>query len=61
MPNIHYWLFDLARLGVKDNKEVFFPTDDPNGYIVVKGLRVALLCIIWLIAFLAVGREAAKL
>ncbi len=40
MPNIHYWLYDLAKLGVKDNKDVFFPTDDPNGYITVKGMYV---------------------
>ena len=38
MPNLHYWLYDLTRLGVKDNKDVFFPTDDPNGFIVVKGV-----------------------
>ncbi len=44
MPNIHYWKYDLSRLGVKENNDVFFPTDDPNGYISVKGLRVIFIC-----------------
>jgi len=41
MPNIHYWTYDLSKLGFKENKEVFFPTDDPNGYITIKVGRQA--------------------
>ena len=38
LPNIHYWVFDLERFGVKDNGKpgkggVFSPQADPNGLI----------------------------
>lgn len=33
LPNKHYILFDLSWKGIKDNKELFYPSPDPNGLI----------------------------
>jgi urate oxidase len=33
MPNIHYLLVDLSRFGQDNPNEIFFPTDEPHGYI----------------------------
>jgi urate oxidase len=36
MPNLHYWKYDLSKMGVAQNNDVFFPTDDPSGVIAIK-------------------------
>ncbi|QBM90736.1 urate oxidase [Metschnikowia aff. pulcherrima] len=33
LPNKHYILFDLGWKGIKDNKDLFYPSPDPNGLI----------------------------
>jgi urate oxidase len=33
MPNLHYLLIDLAPFKVKNDKELFVPTDAPQGWI----------------------------
>ncbi|XP_072046161.1 uricase-like [Amphiura filiformis] len=33
MPNVHYFLADLAKIGMQNNNEVFMPTEKPFGYI----------------------------
>jgi urate oxidase len=33
MPNIHNFEFDLARFGIKNDNEVFYPLADPSGFI----------------------------
>lgn len=33
LPNKHYILFNLEWKGIKDNKELFYPSSDPNGLI----------------------------
>ena len=33
MPNRHYLLFDLARFGLANANEVFYPIDEPHGQI----------------------------
>lgn len=33
LPNRHYLHYDVARLGLEDNREVFLPTDEPHGQI----------------------------
>ncbi|GEQ68195.1 hypothetical protein JCM33374_g1862 [Metschnikowia sp. JCM 33374] len=33
LPNKHYILYDLSWKGIKDNKELFYPSPDPNGLI----------------------------
>lgn len=33
MPNKHYLLFDLEKLGLKNDNEIFIPTDEPFGLI----------------------------
>lgn len=33
MPNKHYLLFDLEKLGLKNENEIFIPTDEPFGLI----------------------------
>ncbi|KAK6454664.1 peroxisomal urate oxidase [Scheffersomyces xylosifermentans] len=33
LPNKHYILFNLEWKGIKDNKELFYPSPDPNGLI----------------------------
>lgn len=33
LPNIHVLTTDLSPLGIKDNKTVFIPTNDPHGDI----------------------------
>ena len=33
MPNRHYLLFDLARFGLENANEVFYPIDEPHGQI----------------------------
>ena len=33
LPNKHYILFNLEWKGIKDNKDLFYPSPDPSGYI----------------------------
>ncbi|MFW6214392.1 MAG: factor-independent urate hydroxylase [Alkalispirochaetaceae bacterium] len=33
MPNQHHILFDLERFGMENNREIFYGTDSPFGYI----------------------------
>ncbi|CAI5756821.1 unnamed protein product [Candida verbasci] len=33
LPNKHYILFNFEWKGIKDNKELFYPSPDPNGLI----------------------------
>lgn len=33
MPNVHNFPFDLGRFGIENNKEIFYPADEPHGYI----------------------------
>lgn len=33
LPNKHYILFNLEWKGIKDNKDLFYPSPDPNGLI----------------------------
>lgn len=33
LPNKHYILFNLGWKGISDNKELFYPSPDPNGLI----------------------------
>lgn len=33
MPNVHYFLADLAKIGMQNNNEVYAPTDKPYGVI----------------------------
>ena len=33
LPNIHVFLYDIARFGLENNNEVYYPVDDPAGYI----------------------------
>ncbi len=33
MPNVHNFPFDLGRFGMENNNEIFFPADEPHGYI----------------------------
>ena len=33
LPNKHYILFNLEWKGIKDNKDLFYPAPDPNGFI----------------------------
>jgi len=33
MPNIHILLFDVERFGLKNQDEIYYPTDDPSGFI----------------------------
>eukprot|EP00800_Vazella_pourtalesii_P005603 TRINITY_DN16633_c0_g1_i1.p1 TRINITY_DN16633_c0_g1~~TRINITY_DN16633_c0_g1_i1.p1 ORF type:complete len:301 (-),score=55.04 TRINITY_DN16633_c0_g1_i1:115-1017(-) len=36
MPNLHYFLYDLAKLGVKGNDTTFYPAPQPYGHISCK-------------------------
>lgn len=33
MPNVHNFPFDLGRFGIENKNEIFFPADEPHGYI----------------------------
>jgi urate oxidase len=33
MPNIHIISFDIARFGLQNKDEVYYPTDEPSGYL----------------------------
>jgi urate oxidase len=33
MPNLHYLVIDLTAFDIKNDKELFLPTDAPQGWI----------------------------
>jgi urate oxidase len=33
MPNLHYLVIDLASFNIKNDKELFLPTEAPQGWI----------------------------
>jgi len=33
MPNIHIMNYDIERFGLENNDEVYYPTDEPSGYL----------------------------
>jgi urate oxidase len=39
MPNRHYFTYDLQKLGLTNDGEVFYPTDEPHGQIEATVLR----------------------
>jgi urate oxidase len=41
MPNLHYLVIDLAPFNIKNDKELFLPTDAPQGWIEATVARLA--------------------
>jgi urate oxidase len=39
MPNLHCFLFDLNRMGIENNNEVFYPQEEPFGLIQAEIVR----------------------
>jgi urate oxidase len=39
MPNLHYLVIDLTPFGIKNDKELFLPTDAPQGWIEATVMR----------------------
>eukprot|EP01006_Ploeotia_vitrea_P037689 TRINITY_DN66159_c6_g3_i1.p3 TRINITY_DN66159_c6_g3~~TRINITY_DN66159_c6_g3_i1.p3 ORF type:complete len:291 (+),score=151.88 TRINITY_DN66159_c6_g3_i1:1053-1925(+) len=33
LPNIHFFHYDVERFGLKNDDEIYYPTDNPAGYI----------------------------
>ncbi len=33
MPNVHHFMYDLARFNIDNQNDIFAPTDEPHGYI----------------------------
>ncbi|MFT7587263.1 MAG: urate oxidase [Cellvibrionaceae bacterium] len=33
MPNVHHFMYNLARFGIENNNDIFGPADEPHGYI----------------------------